>query len=99
MIGPYYYWPESSGLGNVANFYLETPMALPPKNFLHFLLNRAFLSQNLFCGNAIGNVANQKSATLPRPDHSGHYLTNTNIMLSSFKRNYLDEQTVSTDTP
>ena len=28
------YWPESSGLGNVVNFWLATlPMALPPKKF------------------------------------------------------------------
>ena len=29
------YWPESSGLGNAADFCSATlPMALPPKNFL-----------------------------------------------------------------
>ena len=28
--------------------------------------------QKFFGGNAIGNVANQKSTTLPRPDDSGH---------------------------
>ena len=34
------YWPESSGLGNVVDFWLATlPMALPPKIFLHFSLN------------------------------------------------------------
>ena len=33
-------WPESSGLGNVVDFWLATlPMALPPKNFLHFQLD------------------------------------------------------------
>ena len=48
-------------------------MALPPKNFLHFLLNYAILSQKIFWGNAIGNVVNQKLATLPRPDDSGHW--------------------------
>ena len=33
-------WPESSGLGNVVDFWLTTlPMALPPKTFLHFSLN------------------------------------------------------------
>ena len=36
-------WPESSGLlvGNIA-------MALPLKNFLHFLLNNAISNQNFF---------------------------------------------------
>ena len=34
MIGPYYYWPESSALDNAADFCLATlPMALPPKIF------------------------------------------------------------------
>ena len=34
------HWPESSGLGNVVDFWLATlPMALPPKKFLHFSLN------------------------------------------------------------
>ena len=29
------HWPESSGLGNVVDFWLATlPMALPPKKFL-----------------------------------------------------------------
>ena len=68
-------WPESSGLGNVADFWLATlPLALPPKIFLHFSLHYAILSQKVFGGNAIGNVVNQKLATLPRPDDSGHYL-------------------------
>ena len=30
--------------------------------------------KKIFGGNAIGNAANQKSTTLPRPDDSGHYL-------------------------
>ena len=30
-------------------------------------------AKKTFWGNAIGNVANQKSTTLPRPDDSGHY--------------------------
>ena len=67
-------WPESSGLGNVVDFWLATlPMALPQKFFLHFSLNQAILSKNIFGGNAIGNVARQKSAALSRPDDSGHY--------------------------
>ena len=67
-------WPKSSGLGNVADFWLATlPMTLPPKIFLHFLLNYVILSQKIFWGNAIGNVVNQKLATLPRPDDSGLY--------------------------
>ena len=70
------YWPESSGLGNVADFWLATlPLALPPKIFLHFSLHYAILSQKVFGGNAIGNVVNQKLATLPRPDDSGQYLS------------------------
>ena len=65
------HWPESSGLGNVVDFWLATlPMALPPKIFLHFSLNQAILSKKVFGGNAICNVANQKS--LPRVDDSGH---------------------------
>ena len=75
------HWPESSGLDNAAEFFLATlPMALPPKNFLHLSLNLAILSEKVFGGNAIGNVAKQKSAALPRADDSGHYLlTNTNL--------------------
>ena len=29
------------------------------------------MQKKIFGGNAIGNVANQKSTTLPRPDDSG----------------------------
>ena len=48
------HWPESSGLGNVADFWLATlPLALPPKIFLHFSLHYAILSQKVFGGNAI----------------------------------------------
>ena len=47
-------WPESSGLDNVADFWLATlPLALPPKIFLHFSLHYAILSQKVFGGNAI----------------------------------------------
>ena len=68
------HWPESSGLGN--DFWLATlPLALPPKIFLHFSLHYAILSQKVFGGNAIGNVVNQKLATLPRPDDSGQCLS------------------------
>ena len=49
-------------------------MALPPKIFFHFSLNYAILSEKVFGGNAIGNVAKQKSAALPRADDSGQYL-------------------------
>ena len=43
------YWPELSGIGNAADFWLATlPMALPPKILLHFSLNYAILSQNIF---------------------------------------------------
>ena len=31
--------------------------------------------KKFFGGNAIGNAANQKSTTLPRPDDSGQYFT------------------------
>ena len=67
------YWPESSALGNAADFWLATlPIALPPKISLHFSLNLAILSKKFFGGNAIGNVAKQKSTALPRADDSGH---------------------------
>ena len=36
-------------------------------------MNKAILGKKNFGGNAIGNVANQKSTTLPRPDDSGQY--------------------------
>ena len=52
-------------VGNIAN-------GIPPKMFLPFSLNWAILSKNWFGRNAIGNVANQKSKTLPGPDDSGH---------------------------
>ena len=53
-------WPESSALGNAADFCLATlPMALPPKKIC------------LKLPNSVSNVANQKSTTLPRQDDSG----------------------------
>ena len=71
----YAYWPESSGHGNVVDFWLATlPMALPPKNFFAFLTELGNFKQIFFGGNAIGNVAKQKSAALSRADDSSQYL-------------------------
>ena len=65
---------STTGLGNVVNIWLATlPMALPSKLFLHFSLNQAILSKIFFGGNAIGNIAKEKSAALSRADDSGHY--------------------------
>ena len=63
--------PESSGHGNFVDFWLATlPMALSPKNFFAFLTKLGNSKQKFFGGNAIGNVAKQKSA-LSRADDSG----------------------------
>ena len=52
------YWPELSGIGNAADFWLATlPMALPPKFFLHFELNYAIVSQNIFRQPKDDNIA------------------------------------------
>ena len=66
------HWPESSALDNAEDFCLATlPIALPPKNFCLKLPN-SVRNAKTFVGNAIGNVANQKLTTLPRPDDLGH---------------------------
>ena len=64
----YIQWPESSALDNAADFcWAILPMALPPKNlFLKIALFGEKCKKKTFGGNAIGNVANQKSTTLPR---------------------------------
>ena len=68
-------WPESSGLDNAADFCLATlPMALPQKIFLLKIAQFSEKCKKFFGGNAIGNVASQKSTTLPRPDDLGHCL-------------------------
>ena len=45
-----------------------------------------------FGGNVIGNDANQKSTTLPRPDDSGHYLQNLGTSKFSYEYNPLVAQ-------
>ena len=57
-------------------------MALPPKNFFAFLTELGNFKQKLFGGNAIGNVAKQKSAALSRADDSGHYVFEKNFLQS-----------------
>ena len=65
--------PESSALGNAVNFWLATlAIALPLKNLCLKLPNSVRNAKN-FGGNAIGNVANQKSTTFPRPDDSDQW--------------------------
>ena len=54
-------------VGNIAN-------GIASKNFFAFLTELGNFKQNFFGGNAIGNVAKQKSAALSRADDSGQYL-------------------------
>ena len=54
-------------VGNIAN-------GIASKNFFSFLTELGNFKQNFFGGNAIGNVAKQKSAALSRADDSGHYV-------------------------
>ena len=59
-------------------------MACPQKNFV-FLTELGNFKQKIFRGNAIGNVANQESTTLPRPDDSGQCLFSPHIDHSMIK--------------
>ena len=63
-------------VGNIAN-------GIVSKNFFAFLTELGNFKQKFFGGNAIGNVANQKSTTLPRPDDSGHYIVSFATLLVS----------------
>ena len=58
--------------GNIAN-------GIAPKNFFAFLTELGNFRQKIFGGNAIGNVAKQKSAALPRADDSGQCMHSTPI--------------------
>ena len=49
------------------------PNGIASKKFFSFLTELGNFKQNIFGGNAIGNVAKQKSAALSRADDSGHY--------------------------
>ena len=51
-------------VGNIAN-------GIASKNFFSFLTELGNFRQKFFGGNAIGNVAKQKSAALPRADDLG----------------------------
>ena len=53
-------------VGNIAN-------GIASKYFFAFLTELSDSKQKIFWGNAIGNVAKQKSAALLRADDSGQY--------------------------
>ena len=65
-------------VGNIAN-------GIASKNFFAFLTELGNFKQKIFGGNAIGNVAKQKSAALPRADDSGHYM-----YIHNFQHLFLD---------
>ena len=52
-------------------------MALPPKVFFTHLTELGILRNKFFGVNAIGNVAQQKSAALSRADDSGQCILNS----------------------
>ena len=59
-------------VGNIAN-------GIASKSFFAFLTELGNFKQKFFGGNAIGNVAKQKSAALPRADDSGQCMHSTTI--------------------
>ena len=60
-------------VGNIAN-------GIAFKKIFSFLTELGIFKPKLFGGNAIGNVAKQKSAALSRTDDSGHYITYLQIV-------------------
>ena len=61
-------------VGNIAN-------SIASKNFFAFLTELGNFKKKFFGGNAIGNVAKQKSAALPQADDSGQCKVNKQAMV------------------